>query len=40
MTFETKTAEGLRDTAETAATAEATAVLPDWNLATVPDQRR
>ena len=33
MTFETKTAEGLRDTAETAATAEATAVLPEWNLA-------
>jgi len=33
MTFETKTAEGLRDAAETAATAEATAVLPDWNLA-------
>jgi oligoendopeptidase F len=33
MIFETKAAEGLRDTAETAATAEASAALPEWNLA-------
>ena len=32
MTFATRAAEGLRDTAEIAATAEASAVLPEWNL--------